>query len=118
MSALFVEESALFQKPNCGLRREFIGSKFANADQIPKTLGLLGLRQLEERIEAVNFTLGRWLTVLRKRFELSLDEFAKGAILKTVDDGACTEVCHEEHTAARHNASGFVHFPDQCSLFH
>src|SRR5262245_49069806 len=45
---VFVEKTALFQKPHGGFRREFIRAEFADADEIAQALGLFGFRHLQE----------------------------------------------------------------------
>ena len=41
---VFIEEAAVLEKSDCGLRREFVGSEFANADQISQFFGFFRFR--------------------------------------------------------------------------
>src|SRR5262245_40656542 len=63
---VFVEEAALFQEADCGLRGEFVHTKLANTDQVAEPLGLLRFRKLQKRIQSVNLAACWRLSILRK----------------------------------------------------
>src|SRR5262245_44251917 len=63
---VFIKEAAVFEETDRGLRREFIGSELANADQIAESFRIFRLCQIEKRIQAVHFAPRGWLPVLRK----------------------------------------------------
>jgi hypothetical protein len=94
-----------------------VGTKFADADEIAQPLGFFRFGKIQEWIEPVDFASSRWLAVLSERFELGLDEFTQGAILKSFDDGAGSRSRHIENASARSQAPGFVNFAEQCGLF-
>src|SRR5262245_25012095 len=114
---VLIEESAFLQKTNGRFGSEFIGSEFANADEIAEAFSLLGFSKFKKRIQAMDFAFRRWFAVLRQRFKLGFHEFSKRTIFKAIDYWAGAEKREKENAAARHNTTGFIDLSQQCCFF-
>src|SRR5262245_22601249 len=60
---VLIKESALLEKTYSRLRSKFIGSEFANADEIAQAFGLFGFSQFKKGIQAMHFAFCRWFAV-------------------------------------------------------
>jgi hypothetical protein len=114
---VLVEEATLLQKPDRRFRRELIDAKLAHTDEIAQSLGLLGFGKFEKRIQAVNLTARGRLSVLRKRFQLSLDEFAQRTIFKAFDYRASALEGHEEDSFPRNEPADVIDLAEKRGLF-
>jgi len=110
---VFIEEAGVLEETDGGFRSKFIGSEFANADEIPQPLGGFRFNEIEKRIQSVDLAAGRRFAILRERFELGFHEFSESAIFETFDDRSCPLERKVKDSPSRNKLAAVVDFSQQ-----